>query len=193
MFDELMTSQYGLVDERKFIREHKRAIAHEFLEINRFQSRPRAYVLDGPHRGDKGGVRVMRNLFLGVTIALALGVVTIPNVAMAGHHSGGHMGMSHGSFTAGGTATRNIGNRALVNRNVVINRNVNRNFAVSRNFNNRFAFNDRHHRHHNHFFYPGFFYGDSYASYDSCYQYAWTPYGYRYVNVCGPNYYYGYY
>jgi hypothetical protein len=135
----------------------------------------------------------MRDLFLGATTALALGVLTLPNVAIAGHHSGaGHY--SGGSFNAGKMATGNIGNRPFVNSNVIINHNVNRNFVVNPRFNNRFALNDRHHHHHHHrFFFPGFVYDDSYASYDTCYQYVWTPYGYRYVNVCVSDYYDGNY
>jgi hypothetical protein len=130
----------------------------------------------------------MKNLFLGTTTALALCVLTIPNLAMAGHYSGG-------SSNAGKMTTRNIGNRPSVNSNVMINHNVNRNLAVNPNFNNQFAFKDRHHhhRHHHRFLSPGFVYDDdSYASYDTCYQYVWTQYGYRYVNVCVPDY-YGYY
>lgn len=49
-----------------------------------------------------------------------------------------------------------------------------------------------HHRHHRNFNFivdtPGFYY-DDYASNDTCYQYVWTRWGYRYVNTCTSYYY----
>ena len=101
-------------------------------------------------------------------------------------------------------------NRHVSNRDVHWNRHsrhVNaRNFAAADTRSlrhDRVASNnwrhDRHHRHHRHhrnfaFYFdtPDFYY-DDYASYDSCYQYVWTRYGYRYVNTCAPDYYYGVY
>ncbi len=134
------------------------------------------------------------------------------------HASGGHGGRSMGSARSmniqrsnsmhmqRNTNMRNF-NRHVSNRDVRWNRHADRNRSA-RNFaaadtrslrRDRVASNnwrhDRHHRHHRHhrnfaFYFdtPGFYY-DDYASYDSCYQYVWTRYGYRYVNTCASDYY----
>jgi hypothetical protein len=147
----------------------------------------------------------MRKLLLGMT-ALAALAFAVPDAAMAQQHrdgggshvSGGGRAMGGASFNSRSSfsANRNF------SRNVNVNRNFNRNVNVNRNFNrnvnvNRFASNDfRHHRHHRRHFRDNVFFdvviGDDYAAYDSCYQYIWTRYGYRYVNVCAPDYYYYY-
>lgn len=85
------------------------------------------------------------------------------------------------------TSNRNMNSRHHTRSNVNTAR-VNRQAAVS----------GRHHRHHRHhrgggWWNPGYaVYGD-YAGYDTCYRYAWTPRGYRYVNTCASDYYYGTY
>lgn len=62
-------------------------------------------------------------------------------------------------------------------------------FAGPRFAHARFAHHGRffHHRHHR-FAFIGVPY--AYAAYDSCWRRSWTPYGLRWVNVCGD---YGYY
>jgi hypothetical protein len=59
-------------------------------------------------------------------------------------------------------------------------------FAGRQFAHSRFAFRDHrfHHRFHR------FAFVGSYAAYDGCWQRTWTPYGLRWVNVCGD---YGYY
>lgn len=98
-------------------------------------------------------------------------------------------------------------NRHVSNRDVQWNRHMSRN-VNSQNFaaantrsmrRDRVASNnwqnDRHHRHHRHHRNFGFYfdtpdyYYDDYAGYDTCYQYLWTRYGYRYVNTCASDYY----
>lgn len=117
-------------------------------------------------------------------------------------------GMSRGVQGNRGVTARSFqGNRGMsarshrANRNFASNRGVNTRSLARVNTNtraNRYAMNGRHHhRHHRHhrggWWYPGYaFYGD-YAGYDTCYQYVWTPRGYRYVNTCASDYYYGAY
>jgi hypothetical protein len=89
--------------------------------------------------------------------------------------------------------SRNLGSRDLATQGVNRNATVNRSSRVHRD-GRRHASNrhHRHHRHHRHFVGGGWWFPGYYDDYDSCYQYAWTESGYRYVNVCGPDY-YGYY
>jgi hypothetical protein len=155
-------------------------------------------------------VRIMRKLLFGLTAAATL-AFAVPGAALAAHNGGGHGGDGRGGgsahFTGGhmsGGMARSSGVRSFnasrsiqSNRSVNVNRSVNtRNLSAnSRNFtrnsNNRMASNGhRHHRHGGGGWWPGYFYGgyDDYAGYDNCYQYAWTPGGYRYVNTCGSDY-----
>ncbi len=155
----------------------------------------------------------MRKLLLGMT-ALAALAFAVPDAAMAQQHmrgargaahvSGGGHAMGRASFSGRSSfsGNRNFAVNRNFNRNVNINRNVNVNRNINRNVNiNRFASSDfrHHHRHHRHHFRDNVFFdvviGDTYdyAAYDSCYQYIWTRYGYRYVNVCAPDYPYYYY
>jgi hypothetical protein len=160
----------------------------------------------------------MRKLLLGMT-ALAALAFAVPDAAMAQQHRGGGSHVSGGGgahFSGGGRAmggasfnsrssfsanrnfSRNVNFNRNFNRNVNVNRNINRNVNISRN---RFASSDfrHHHRHHRRHFRDNVFFdvvigdGYDYAAYDSCYQYIWTRYGYRYVNVCAPDYPYYYY
>jgi hypothetical protein len=80
-------------------------------------------------------------------------------------------------------------NRNFASNNSVSTRNLARSNTNARA--NRFASNGRHHRHHRGggWWNPGYGYYDDYAGYDTCYQYTWTPRGYRYVNTCAPDYY----
>lgn len=120
------------------------------------------------------------------------------------------MGMSRSVQSNHGVTARSFqGNRGMsarshrANRNFASNRGVNTRSLARSNVNtarvNRQAAVDgRHHHHHRRHhrggrWYPGYaFYGD-YAGYDTCYRYAWTARGYRYVNTCAPDYYYGAY
>ena len=134
-----------------------------------------------------------------------------------GSHASGHSGRSMGSARSMNVQRSNSMhmqrsmnmhnfNRHVSNRDMRWNRHADRNlnarnFAAvnTRSSRDRIASNDwrhdRHHRHHRHhrnfaFYFdtPDFYY-DDYASYDSCYQYVWTRYGYRYVNTCTSYYY----
>lgn len=138
-------------------------------------------------------------------------------MSSGGHGGGGGMsrGMSrsvqsnHGISARGVHANRGMSarshraNRNFASRNFTSNRNVNsprlaRSNVNTARVNRQAAVNGRHHHHHRRHhrggrWYPGYaFYGD-YAGYDTCYRYAWTARGYRYVNTCAPDYYYGAY
>lgn len=159
----------------------------------------------------------MRKLLLGLTAAAAF-AFAIPGAALAANNNGGgHGGGGHGGGGRGGGAAAahvsggghmgmsrgasRSSNRSFSNRSVHSRGHANRNFARQQNFANarvnsrnaRVASN-RHHRHHHrrHFngfaFFPDSGYYDDYAGYDTCYQYVWTRWGYRYVNTCGPDY-----
>jgi hypothetical protein len=132
-----------------------------------------------------------------------------------GHVSGGHGG--GGGMSRGMSSSRSMGmsrsvqsNRGMSARSMQSNRRMsarsaraNRNFASNRGVNtrslarsntnaraNRFAMNGRnHHRHRRGGGSYGYDYYDDYAGYDTCYQYTWTPRGYRYVNTCASEYY----
>ena len=95
-----------------------------------------------------------------------------------GGHSMGHGGLGHGGFGRAGVA------RAAFARPVGIGR-----MAVARSQGwhgqrfagkHRFAF--RHHRFHRRFAFIGA--GFAYSAYDSCISPVWTPWGWRWTNVC---------
>jgi hypothetical protein len=230
--------------ERKFTREHERAIAHESSAGKRSKFVFDAYLFrERPAQGQGLlGVTVMRKLLIGLTAAAAL-ALAVPGTAMAQHHGGDGHGVgghaSGGGHGGGGNASRGMslrssgmssrgmsrnmqGNRGISARGMHANRGLSarshrahRNFA-SQNFTSNRSINARrlaranvntsrvnrqaavngrhHHRHHRHhrgggWWYPGFAYYDDYAGYDTCYQYLWTPRGYRYVNTCASDYY----
>lgn len=112
-----------------------------------------------------------------------------------GHMGGRASGMHHGYSGQRGLASRGSNGRDFNTRSVNRSAMVNSSSRSSRfdREGRRHAHdgNHRHHRHHRHvvaggWWFPGYY--DDYA-YSGCYQYSWTPFGYRYVNVCEPGYY----
>jgi len=127
----------------------------------------------------------MKNIFRGLTMAVAIGAMSVPNIASAAQHGpgsgarsgGGHVGMSRsgGNFARSGNVNRGVAVRSFNNKQnfakvqssrnfaTVQNRNVNgNNFARSNNGqrwvgNNgqRWAGNGRHHRHYRGWWGPG--------------------------------------
>jgi hypothetical protein len=127
------------------------------------------------------GVQVMKKFVIGLTAALALGVMAAPSVTNAanehvGGATGGHASASRGN--GGGNVARSSGgNRGFAsvqNRSARVNTSASARVSSTRGNNgNRWAGNGRH-RH-----------GSGiYAGYDTCWQHRLTPFGYRYVNVC---------
>jgi hypothetical protein len=125
---------------------------------------------------------------MAVTLALAP-----PALARGGGHGGGGMGGGmHGGMHGGGMHFGGMGGGMRSGGMGFAGSRVG--FAGSRfagpHFAHaRFAHHGRffHHRHHR-FAFIGAPY--AYAAYDSCWRRMWTPYGLRWVNICGA---YGYY
>jgi hypothetical protein len=147
----------------------------------------------------------MKKLMLGLTTALALGAMAVPDIASAAeHHGGGHVSMSR--CGGGGIARNFVGNRGIATRSFKSNRNFanvrssrnvvttqsrslsGRNFARTNN-GQRWAWNGRHHRHNRGWWLPGLALGSYglYSAYDNCWDTVWTPSGYQRVYVCGPD------
>jgi hypothetical protein len=116
---------------------------------------------------------------MAATLALAS-----PALARGGGHGGGgmHGGMHGGGMHIGGMG----GGMGFAGSRVGF---AGSRFAGPHFAHARFADHGRffHHRHHR-FAFIGVPY--TYAAYDSCWRRTWTPYGLRWVNVCGD---YGYY
>jgi hypothetical protein len=131
----------------------------------------------------------MRKILLGLTTALAFGVLAVPSVAPAASKSGV-------SVQSSGGAT--INTKVQDTRNLAVNNNQGvPNTAVTNNVQSwsgqRWANDRRHHRrHHRDFlFVPFAAYGD-YAAYDYCWQTVWTAAGFERIYVCGSDDYYVY-
>jgi len=130
----------------------------------------------------------MRKILLGLTTALAFGVLAVPSVAPAASKNGVSVRSSDGA---------NINTRVRDTRNLAVNNNQGvQNSAVTNNLQGlsgqRWANDGRHHhrRHHRDFlFVPFAAYGD-YADYDDCWQTVLTPSGYHRVYVCEEHCYY---
>ena len=116
------------------------------------------------------------------------------------HISGGNRSMNmHGNVSGNARMSSRESHRGSHHMRGDRRGDRNRNFVDTRS-RNRVTSNDwdrrhghhRHHRHHRNFNFfvdtPGFYY-DDYASNDTCYQYVWTRWGYRYVNTCTSYYY----
>lgn len=119
---------------------------------------------------------------------------------MGSHNMGGHTSMPRGASRSFHSSRNFHTNRNAASRNAVTPQRLGRagNFTQQKSYANsrsaRTAWN-HHHRHHRRhvrgggfWWFPDYAYGD-YAGYDTCYQYVWTQFGYRYVNTCGPDYY----
>ncbi len=135
----------------------------------------------------------MRKILLGLTTALAFGVLAVPSIAPAASKNGVSVQSSGGASINTGA---NINTRVRDTRNLAVNTDV-RNTAVTNNvqsWNGQHWANDgRHHRrHHRDFlFVPFAAYGD-YAAYDYCWQTVWTAAGFQRIYVCGSDNYYVY-
>ncbi len=129
----------------------------------------------------------MRKILLGLTTALAFGVLAVPSVAPAASKNGASVQSSGGA---------NVNTRARDTRNLAVNNNVGvRNTAVTNNVQSwsgqRWANDGRHHRRHHRDFVAFAAYGD-YAAYDYCWQTVWTAAGFQRIYVCGSDDYYVY-
>ena len=103
------------------------------------------------------------------TLALASPAFARGGGGGGGHGGGGHGGGMHfGAMSGAHFASAPFAHAGVAQR-----------FS-------RFGFRDRHHRFHR-FAFVGAPYG--YAAYDNCWRRVWTPYGLRWVDVCGD---YGY-
>jgi hypothetical protein len=137
----------------------------------------------------------MRKILLGLTTALAFGVLAVPSAAPAawkhGANSGGTSTNSRASMNTSVQGTQNfaVNNKAGV-RNSAVTNNV-----QGWNGQQRWAWDGRHHRRHHRdrdfLFVPFAAYGD-YAAYDYCWQTVWTPAGFKRIYVCGSDDYYVY-
>jgi hypothetical protein len=144
----------------------------------------------------------MRKILLGLTTALAFGVLAVPSVAPAASvtaHSSGVTAHSSGGTSINSRAGMNTSVQGTRNFAVTHNTGV-RNAAVTNNVQGwngqqRWAWNGRHHRRHHRdrdfLFVPFAAYGD-YAAYDYCWQTVWTPAGFKRIYVCGSDDYYVY-
>jgi hypothetical protein len=160
---------------------------------------------DGFHRQSSGQalapllqkeVSIMRKLMIVLAAIATIGVgATLPAFARGGgghggggHGGMGHGGMGHGGMGRGGMGGGGFGRAAGIGHPGVARAAFARPGGIGRvggvrphgRHGNRFAF--RHHRFHRRFAFIGAGFG--YSAYDSCIAPVWTPWGWRWTNVC---------
>lgn len=139
---------------------------------------------------ERGGVSSGGGVSAGGGVSGRAGGTAAPMTAPGGNFSAS--GQFSGKSSAGSNSLRN-GNFVSNQGRTQIQSNI-RNDRIASSGN--WGRHDRHHRHHR--FVPfaafGDFGYDDYATYDSCWDYAWTPAGYQRIYICGgPGYaYYNY-